>query len=629
MTTTAEAKSNAKKFKSTARSIATSLLTVVISFVSVSSAQAEGKSADKSFVCNNPDVRGGWGALKLGCDADQFGDVERIQSIYPMLVFDRRNPDPAHLAEYLTNMNAIIRKVAHDYYLQRIPDAKPKTLEAFMRATVAMGAHESMMSHYRISADGNYKLMTGDHLVSHGVMQVNQNYHSNKDYDTSFDLVGNVVGGLDEYFLAWNNALKQQCFWQSNGAKPSLETMLENRARSAYSAYNGGPSRLCRYTNTTSRFKEHDEDFRKNYHDQPVLKFITDQNRPSPVNTACILNGDDLCAMAKPARDHYVKSRPLVFPDGKTCLTSDGTTYTCATDMRVFSCLAKIDPKVLDHDPVKLPKIPSNAKVRIVQDREPLCMKAVKGLIKVGSTIVLNKEILVRKEIGGSPIGNTHLGRVYQVVDYDLRLGGKTERFYKIVMHGDEQGWIYGGSDEDFADWLSIATPEQIEAAKRAVEEAKAARLAAKAAAAAAASQAAADDAKVKVPEETEIVVTAPRKPTPTPIPRDSILNWNIHDILGDLDTDEIQPVLPVAGSVVEIVRDSGVYLRTAAGEDETTAPLDQIVKSARLTVEEVATLGTENKIYLKVTQGGKTGWIYSGRTFPDVTISKWIKIWK
>ena len=556
------------------------------------SANASAKS--KSYVCNHPDAPGGWGALDLGCDADQFGDLSRVRAIYPMFVFDRRSPGIEPTKEYLTNMNAVIRKVAKDYYLKRIPKASPAVLEGWMRAAVAIGAHESRLSHFRISQDGRYKLMTGDHLISHGVMQVNQEFQANKALDSSFDLVGNIVGGLDTYFIEWNRAIKEQCIVSSN-AKGSLGFGLSNRARGAYSAYNGGPGKLCRFLDAKNVYKAHDKQFLEMYRDQPWMKYVTEPNRKSPVNTQCLINGDDLCAMAKPARAKYVTSRPLVLPDGRTCVTNDAVNFTCATDMRLFTCLAKIDPEMLENDPLKLAHLPEAAKITTVSDREGLCQHAVSGLFKVGTMIVLQKEILMREEIGESPIGNTRAGRTYQVLDYDLRLGGKSDRYYKIKTTGGDEGWIYGGTNADRAAWIKVAPLQSVVSA-----------------------------AKPKlavVPEVTS--PSLPLRVTVHPLPKGSAAAEK------NDDDDAVCPVLPIVGSVIEITKYDGIVLRSVAGEPEDIPFLDQLVQGARLTVEAVKTMGTDNRLYLKVTQNGKTGWIYVGRTFPDVTTSKWIKLWK
>ena len=505
---------------------AATALSAVILLGSVASAKRN------SFVCLHQDKPGAWGALDVGCDADQFGDISRIETIYPDFVYDRRFNDEEyekHIRVYITNINAVVRKIAKEYYLARIPDAKPRTLEGWMDAAVAVAAHESQLSHYRIAEDGRYKLMTGDHLVSHGIMQVNQNYHANKDLDSSFDLVGNVVGGLDTYFVEWNRAIENDCWKTANGKGATLESMLQNRARSAYSAYNGGQGKLCRYLDKKDRWANNDVRFLESIHERPWMKWVTDPKMESPLNTKCLVAGDDLCAMAKPARDKAMTARPILFADGKTCVTADGTNFTCANDMRIFSCLAKIDPDVLDNDPIKMDKAPSFAKITTVTDREPLCEKAVQGLFKVGTTVIARNDMLIRESIGGSPQGSAIIGRTYQILDYDLRLGGKTERYYKIKTTAGTEGWIFGGDDKDHATWLETATDADVASSVAAVEKAKADRTAkrdaekkerADALAKIMEGTRAAAEAEAAKPSAGDIVVTAPRAtPTATPAP--------------------------------------------------------------------------------------------------------------
>ncbi len=598
--------------------------------------------AARSFVCNHPDKRpGGYGALDLGCDADQFGDVSRIKLVYPMLVLDRRSNDADYYKEYITNVNATVKAVARAYYLQRVPDAKAATLAAWEKAAVAVAAHESKLSHYRISDDGRYKLMTGDHLVSHGIMQVNQNFNANAILDSSFDFVGNVVGGLDTYFVEWNRAIKQDCYMKSLGKNPSLELMLENRARSAYSAYNGGPGRLCRFADTKSHYRSHDAAFFDTLHNRPWAKWVKDEKRAAPVNVKCLIEGNTLCAMAKPARIEFIKSRPLLLGDGRTCVTENGTDLVCSKDARIFSCLAHLDPDILENDPMKLDAVPQGSNVTNISDRDELCNRRVKGLIKVGSQVVLRKEILMRETIGGSPIGNAKTNRVYSVTDYDLRLDGKTERYYHLVTPNGSEGWVYGGSDSDLNEWIQAATPTDLANIQQIAETAKAAKLEKQAA------------------ETNDIVVTAPRKklpvvaatpatpataatpspavtakPVPTPPPAASnspkaVAAIPVAKADADDESSDIQPVLPAKGSIVEIVRADGIPMREVAGEDVDKPYKFQLFKDAHLTVEEVKILGEDNKIFLKVTSGANTGWIYAGHTLPTVTVSSWIKIWK
>ena len=606
-------------------------------------------AAANTWVCNNKDTPGGWGALSLGCDADQYGDLKRMKSIYAPLIFDRRPDGIETTDEYITNVTATIKEIAREYYLKRVPDAKPATLAAWIKTAVAVAAHESMLSHYRIGKDNRFKFMTGDHLVSHGIMQVNQLYHANKNFDSSFDLVGNVVAGLDYYFTQWDAAIKQDCWKSSLGKAPTLALMLENRARSAYSSYNSG-SDFCRFTNPKAKWANNDNLFFESLHNEPWKKHVTDDNRKSPVNVKCLMDGDELCAVAQPARQNFVKDRPIILADGRTCITTDGAEYSCAEDDRVFSCLAQVDPEVLDNDPVKMAKLPEGAKVTVVKDRDALCLKSVKSLIGVGQSILLKREILLRDEVGGSPLGNTKVGRIFQVLDYEIRLGGKTERYYRIKTPNGTDGWIYGGDDNDNASWVTVATDQDKADLVRADEQAKiekAARRAAEEAAArdaAAAKAAAAAAAATPEPTPEDIIITGRREPKPvaTPVPvapapaKPALSSTNEGDqavvpgaAAKDDDDDEPTAVLPVQGSIIEIVHPGGIPLRKAAGEDQDNNPIDQTEKGARFTVEEVAVKGSDNMLFLKVSMGEKVGWIYAGRTALDSTVAMWIKVLK
>ena len=620
-----------------------SCVLVASTFATLGAMTQTASAATKAFVCKHPDTPGGYGALDLGCDADQFGDVSRIKLVYPSLVMDRRADDDA-FKEYITNVNSTIKTIAYKYYLARIPDAKPATLAYFTNVAVVVAAHESKLSHYRIAKDDRYKLMTGDHLVSHGIMQVNQNFHANKELDSSFDFVGNVVAGLDTYFNEWNRAVKASCFAGMNGKAPTLERMLQNRARSAYSAYNGGPGKLCRYSTPKMKFAAHDVAFLETLKTRPYLKWIKD-NRQAPVNVKCLMEGDTLCAMAKPARDQFLTSRPLLLADGRTCMTLNGKSLYCAADMRVFSCLSKVNPETLENDPLRLDKLPPGTQINDLANREQICSKAVQGLIPVGSQIILQKDVVMREEVGGAPIGSLKMTRPYQVLDYDIRLGGKSERYYKIATPGGDTGWIFGGEDADRDQWIRVATPAQVADLQRAADSAKAekARLAAEKAAAAAqaavqasaAAQAAAAQkaAAVQKAEESQDIVVTARRPTPTPAPTLTVANplpapaISVSPQAKD-DDDVVAPILPVAGSIIEIVA-AEIALRESVGENPDKLPKDQLFKGARVTVEEVVTRGTDNDIYLRVMAGSKVGWIRAGHTSPTVTVQNWVKLWK
>ena len=554
---------------------------------------------------------GGIGTWQGACDADQFGDISRIQLIYPKFAIDRRSDDPDAVKNYVTQVNSLVKQVAKAYLKQRKPDVSEAEVEAWQQAALAIAMHETFMSHYRIAKDGRYKLMTGDRLNSHGMMQVNQRYHATRldGLDSSFDLVGNIVTALDVYYTdGWKRVVEKPCFAPYN--KAGGAKMFEARARGAYSAFNGGPDAVCRFTDSKSVHRGKDEGYYDKLKTKPWLQYVTQDMAPTGLKIEALMVGDDLGAMATPAnRAKYLKSRPLVLEDGRTCVTSDGTTYQCASDMRIFSCLAKISPEVMDADPVKLKALPTGVKAIDIKDRETLCSKAVQNLFPIGQKIVLKQEIVIRRSVGGAPLGGAKAGRVYQVLDFDVRLGGKTERYYKVKTTTGAEVWIFGGNNEDSSEWIVAAsTGDEIKAEeKRSEEKAKAA------------SAEAAAPMK-SAPKEGVASNAGPTKRQPLRLP--------YLEVPASIFDEEAMPLLPTEGSIIEIVQEGGIALRPVAGSKK-EAILKNLPKGVRLKVDKVVKQGTENELYLQVDANGTQGFIYAGHTFPTVTVPEWIKLYQ
>lgn len=548
--------------------------------------------AERDWVCRNPDKKpGGWGTYTGSCDADQFGDIERVKVIYPKFIFDRRLDYPGQTAEYITRMHSLIKQVAKKYLVKRNADATEAEIEAFQLAAVAIASQESMMTHYRFAADDRLKLMTGDQLNSHGMMQVNQVFHANRGgMDTSLDLVGNIQAGLDVYYTdGWRRAPDRKC-WDGLNSGASAGKRLSIRTRMSYSAYNGGPDAICRISTPNHPHSLKDRAFNTKLTEKPWARLVTDENAPTGLAIDALMAGDDYGAVARDKKGEFLTSRTVVLENGKTCVTLDGSNFQCADDMRVFSCLARLHPEALENDPVRMDKLPEGAKMTTVTNREQLCMRAVKNLFAVGQKITLKKEITLRSKVGGTPIVVAKVGPVFQVLDYELRLSGKTERYYKVKTSRGIEGWVFGGDDSNWSEWIQAATSGDEAAAQAA-------------------------------------------RPAATPS-RTDVLNSTVvaGETLNDqLDDNETSTVIPVVGSIIEVVSEEALSLRPEPGNDKVEA-VAYAFKGVRLEVEEVLTKSnatSENLIYLKVSVGDKTGYIYGGRTFPTVTVDKWIKIVK
>lgn len=80
---------------------------------------------------------------------------------------------------------------------------------------------------------------------------------------------------------------------------------------------------------------------------------------------------------------------------------------------------------------------------------------------------------------------------------------------------------------------------------------------------------------------------------------------------------------LPTVGAQLEIAKADGVKLLVSQdGEVKST-----LAKGDKAIVEEVKILGAANEIWLRVRTASDTGYIYSGSTYPNMTVDQWVKV--
>lgn len=404
-----------------------------------------------------------WGEAADGCDAKRYGSVSRIKYVYPEFVFDRTTAtDVERRKDYVTNVNALLRDLATKYIRDRRPDVQDDEVAAFVKAIHAVAQQETYWSHYRIASAGGYKLTTGDHNISHGMMQINQRYHASKDQDRSFDIIGNVSFGIEHYFDEWENALKAKCTMRVKNQ--SREQTFENVTRSAYSAYNGGPGAICRWTNPKHPWAKNDRNYLKKLKEQNWSEFVRDENHKLNVNLDCARSGDDFCAVAKDRLNEFIGSRALVMEDGSTCVTTDGKTLQCAKDVRVFTCLAGMSEEVASATPLKVKSSDRQImemKRTFVENRLELCQKAFPDIASIGDVVTTNVAIAVKSEIGGRTVGFTKKGQALQVLDVDVELDEAHLRNYRVRLSNKVEGWIAAGT-KDTAEKIATVTHLQM-----------------------------------------------------------------------------------------------------------------------------------------------------------------------
>jgi hypothetical protein len=388
-----------------------------------------------------------WGEAADGCDATRFGSVSRVKFVYADFVFDRSKADDDNVRkDYMTSVSALLRDLATEYMKARQPDVQDDEVAAFVKAIHTVAHQETFWSHYRIAAKGGYKFTTGDHTVSHGMMQINQRFHASRDQDRSFDLVGNVGFGIEHFYDEWASASKSRCI--NRVKKQTREQTLQNISRAAYSSYNGGPGAICRWTNPKNAWSKNDSNFYRKLKAQEWSEWVRAEDYKLKIDLDCIRSGDELCAVAKERKDEYIASRALLMEDGSTCVTIDGKSLHCARDTRVFTCLSGLSPEVATATPLKIKS--SDREItelpkKFYENRLELCQKSFPSLASIGDIVTTNLAIAAKKDIDGKTVGFTKKGQSFQILDVDIDLDERAERRYRIRFPNRVEGWISAG----------------------------------------------------------------------------------------------------------------------------------------------------------------------------------------
>ena len=240
--------------------------------------------------CDNR-VNGTWtfGHAPYGCDARRFGDDNFVYTNLGPAVFNDNLSASGERARYMSDLYPILREVADYYIWLRKPNVDSAEFQAWRRAVFAIAHQESYWSHYRKATDNRLKLMRGDYGHGHGIMQVDDRWHYVAvTGGKGWKLTDNIIYSLEEYYRAWQNAPTSGCL--------SSASNWRNRARAAYSAYNGGPSKICRWTNPNDTWARNDIGYAAKYDNQDWLGYVADTTAAPKVDVSCLIQGGSLCA---------------------------------------------------------------------------------------------------------------------------------------------------------------------------------------------------------------------------------------------------------------------------------------------------------------------------------------------
>lgn len=397
-------------------------------------------------------VGGEWnfGRVPYACDVTPFGTESYVENNYAPLIFSDLVEKTAERDRYMQELYAFIRDAAYYYLLTRKPDASNAERSAWQHAVFTIAHQETYWSHYRTATDGSIKMMRGDSGHGHGMMQIDDRWHFVAlNEGKGFNLIENTIYALDIYYAEWQRAPDQSCL--------DSTTNWRDRARSAYSAYNGGPSKICRWTDPGDNWAQNDAGFADKYDNHSWDWYVADTAHISPLDASCLAEGGSNC------RQPYFGTwdgRLLKINDGSACIYTNEQLH-CLDDERNATCLTEITGFDLS-----LVTNLSTSHITNVATTEynphQLCDDLATDLNPVGSFIELQQDNELRATLGGNKIADIPFGTILQVLDFQIEDKQNHDRFY-MVTYGGQTGYIDAGDSTDAATWTTITseTPQE------------------------------------------------------------------------------------------------------------------------------------------------------------------------
>lgn len=403
------------------------------------------------YRCSNA-ISGEWnfGRAPQGCDASSFGEDKVVQQSYLGVVFDDFAPRTAERQRYMEELHAVIREASTYYMKKRKPSVSAAELQAWNLGIMATASQETFWSHYRIGSDGRLKMMRGDFGHGHGMMQVDDRAHFPAiERGLGWNLALHMAYAMDIYYAAWERAPAQSCVGSA--------TNYTARIRAAWAAYNGGPSRICRWTNPNDTWARNDQNFLNSLNGKRWLNFIADTNKSTSIDIACLMEQRENCTSSQPNPEPLPTLQEKILyrtADRKVCVYQGGT-LSCLEEERDRLCL-KVVGSFSGDVATELPsQLLQSAPVKIY-DRHQLCQVYDASLIPVSTSVVMNKSINLRLTPGGGILGVIPQGEVTSVLDFEVRTENVNDRYYKVSFAG-KQGYVFGGNKNDWKSWVDHA----------------------------------------------------------------------------------------------------------------------------------------------------------------------------
>lgn len=402
-------------------------------------------STPQYYRCENR-VGGSWtyGRAPYACDSRVWGDDTFVFQNYNDFIFSDQLSRGQETIDYMSRMHVAIDQVLTWYLLERNPNASRGEQEIWRQAIFAKLNQESFWSHYRLASDNRLKHMRGDYGHGHGIGQIDDRWHFAKIEDgIAWDLFRNLIYGLEIFYREWVRALDASCV--TGPASIS-------RVRAAYSAYNGGPSQLCRWTNPNARWARNDTNYLNKLNAKSWEKHIQ-AGYELTVDPICLAKRDLPCGR-NPDDDGYSFENGdlLKLRDNKICVYVNEE-LRCLEDSADAACMSAIYSNV-DDSIVEVSDDAIEDYQVVMFERQATCKRALPALVEVGNFIKLKKSINLRSTPGGGRLTTAEINSVNQVLDFFIN-GQETKSLYYKINYQNNVGWIYAGNLNTADEWAT------------------------------------------------------------------------------------------------------------------------------------------------------------------------------
>lgn len=367
------------------RHITTFVLAFLVTGLFSSVVYGQNKTPD-NWKCTEG-VSGEWafGRAPRACRVNVFQNENDVNTYWKAIIFQDSKSRSEERVRYMSEMNKFITGMSSSYLQRRKPNVSEAEKNAWAKAVLALVHQESFWSHYRVPTDNKLRMMRGDYGHGHGLMQVDDRWHFVQvNTGGAARVQDNIIYALDMIYKEWERAASASCV-----GSPSNYV---SRTRAMYSAYNGGPSKLCRWTNPKDKWARNDINYYDKFKATSWAKYI-DNRKTYEYNFNCLAQGG-----------------------GLKCFDSAG------------------------HETPTTPN-PTQPTVPTSPD-----------VVKIGGFVEATVNVNLRKTPGGDLVSVINKGQIYQVLDVYINPTSKIR--YYLVSNGSHTGYVHGGTNADYDKYL-------------------------------------------------------------------------------------------------------------------------------------------------------------------------------